>query len=445
MSIMQDDKILANDVLQRHFYKDFQSENGIKFLQIFLIGACHANCEYCYLKKNMKDLYPISIHNIETILNNTQLILNWYIENQFKCNIQIFSAEWLTTPIADKVIDIFYNTFKDSEYKPKALIAPDNMQFLKSEETLAKVENYIEKLHSIGIEFALSASVDGKICEYGRTLVDDVFYDRLKYFVNKYKILPHPMISANNIKDWIANYKWWKQEFGKETVYNMTILEVRNEDWTYANIEDLITFCDFLVDDTFKDLNENKEDMLKYIFHVRKENDLAHFNDCYNPIRFIYNNFTKNVDKFSCSTQNMLSIRAGDLMVAPCHRTHYPLLEFGQYNIENNKITDFNPKNVSLLIAHKYFKRSCLPICEQCGLVGICPGFCMGASYEEYKDILIPQKEVCDMYRAKYVFLIYKYHTMGLLDDLSVLKEYFEEEDIQYFKDLFNSVLEELI
>ena len=123
-------------------------------------------------------------------------------------------------------------------------------------------------MHSIGIALVLSASIDGKYCDFGRTPNSDDFYEKLKNFMNKYHCMPHPMISASNIKYWINNFHWWKEYFGIEIAYGMTILEVRNEDWTLENIQDLITFCDYMVDETFKSLNNNKEEMFKYIFNI---------------------------------------------------------------------------------------------------------------------------------------------------------------------------------
>ncbi|WP_254557672.1 hypothetical protein, partial [Salmonella enterica] len=68
MSTMLDqDRILANDVLERHYYSKFREGKEPKTLEIFLLGACRSNCEYCYLKKHLKDLYPIHLHNYDTI------------------------------------------------------------------------------------------------------------------------------------------------------------------------------------------------------------------------------------------------------------------------------------------------------------------------------------------------------------------------------------------
>lgn len=448
MNTMQENKLLANDILERHYYQYFRSNTDrtkdFRNLEVFLTGACRSNCEYCYLKKHMKDLYPLELQNYKTIIKNFELIIQWYIDNKFNCNLEIFSAEWLTTPLAEEVINIIYDKFKNTEYKPPVVLAADNMQFLKDKEITNKVKSYIEKLASIDIKFALSASVDGKYCDFGRTENSDEFYKNLHSFLEEQHFLPHPMLSANNSAHWIDNFKWWKEEFGIDIAYNMTLLEVRNQDWNEDSINNLIKFCDFLVDETFKELNYDKEEMVKYVFRFPGIKNKTFESDAYNPIRLTNNHFTRNFDIISCSFGRNLSIRVGDLSVAPCHRLYYPLLELGKFNVVDDKIIDFEPTNVSLLAGKQYMKRSCMPICEHCGLVGICPGFCLGASYEEYRNMMVPQMEVCEMYRAKYSFLIYKYSLMGLFDDFSIIEKYTTKETARYLQDLIKSIIEEI-
>lgn len=447
MSTMLDqDRILANDVLERHYYSKFREGKEGKTLEIFLLGACRSNCEYCYLKKHLKDLYPIHLHNYDTIINNLGLILDWYIENNFKCGIEIFSGEWLTTPLADRVIDIFYKKFKDVNdcNKPIRIICADNMQFLKNDEVTAKVEEYIERLRSINIPLIFSCSIDGKYCDDGRTPNDELFYQKLKMMVDKYHWLLHPMVSSSNIDRWIPNFLWIEETFGKEVLYQSTYLEVRDGSWTESSIDSLLQFCDFLMDKAYNDLGKSKEEFLKYIFNIKDDGDDSTAGKAYNPIRVLYNGFIESRDNITCSFGHSLVIRAGDLKMGLCHRTFYEDLELGQYNVENGKITDFIPSNVSLLIGEQYVKRSCLPICEHCGFVGICVGYCFGASYEEYGNLFVPQKEVCDMYKAKFIFIFYKLKTMGLLDDtFKLLSEKTSKEYSRYMQDLINSSLEE--
>ena len=441
----EQDKILANDVLERNYYTRFRK--GMGRIELFLTGACRANCDYCYLKKNQANLYPAKLHKEEVIIANLQKVLNWYVKNEFTCSLDIFSAEWLTTPIAEKVIDCIYNTFSQvpEEKRPKAVLAADNMQFLKDDEVTKKVESYIDKLQSLHIDFPLSASVDGKYCDYGRTENSDEYYKKLSDFLEKHQIYTHPMISSDNIKYQIENRKWWKENFSDRITapHRTFTLEVRDNTWNEESIQHLINYCDYLIDEAYEYFGYDKEKMLRFIFNIPQigveDNHVA----AYNIIGLNRNYTEQNSDFLTCSAYDSLVIRLGDLKVAPCHRLYYPELELGQFNTdeENNILTDFEPKNIALLIAYCHVKRSCLPHCENCKFNGICIGFCNGASFEEYKNPFIPQKEVCDMYRTKLSFLIYKYYTMGLFDDMSCMKDILTPLFVIYLEDLIMDIV----
>ena len=437
------DKQLLNDMLNRHYFSKFKRGEGQ--LELFLTGACKANCDYCYLKKHQKDLYPVNLHNNDIIIKNLQMVLEWYIKNDFCCCLDIFSAEWITTPLADKVIDTIVSTFEKVplEKRPPMISAADNMQFLKSEEYTEKVENYISRLNSIGIKFYLSASIDGKYCDYGRTENSDEYYEKLNNFLVKYNYQVHPMISSDNVKYWIKNYLWWQENFDESIANTIMTLEVRDNTWNTESINHLIRYCDFLIDYTFTNkFNNNKLQFLKYILNIDDSEQLNPKmpRSCYNVIGFNRANIEDNFAYTGCSFSGTLPIRLGDLSIGLCHRTWYPELQIAQMDIKDDEIVGINPINVALLILKTRLSKACLPHCENCKFIGVCPGHCLGASYEEYENLLVPQMEVCQMYRAKYTFLIYKYRKMGLFEEIEKLKDYFSPEYFEYLKDLINTI-----
>lgn len=442
-NVKLEDKKLANDILERKYYKYFRE--GGKGIELFLTGICKANCEYCYLKAHQKELYPTNIHNYDTIINNLKLILNWYKKNHFCCNLDIFSAEWITTPLFDRVLDTFYEAFKDApeNCKPKSILTADNMQFFKDEKLVEKLEWHIARLKSIGIDFCFSISVDGKYCDYGRTENDDEYYKRLNDFMLKYHFRAHPMISSSNISYWIDNYKWWQQTFDKKIADELMTLEVRDGSWTEKSIADLIQYCDFLTDDIFyRRFKGNKKEFLKYVFHLPFEEDGETYEQVpYNVLSFNFNPINANQDAISCSMPGTLMFRVGDLTTHICHRLAYDNLEIGKWNVVNGEIVDFEPTNVSRLLVKTSLKKSVLPHCENCKFNGICIGHCFGASYEEYGNMLVPQKEVCEMYQAKYTFLFYKFIQLGILDELEILSDYFPEKYCKYLIDLISDVV----
>lgn len=445
--IFQDEnKELANIFLNDAYYNSFKK--GKKAIELFLLGKCKANCQYCYLKQH-PELYPNELHDYSLIIANLEKILDWYIDNKFTCKLDIFSGEWLTTPLADQVFDLFENKFSkiDQEYRPRAISMPDNAHFLESEFYTAKVESYIERMAHLNIPVHLSLSVDGYYCDYDRKNHKDDFYKTLNDFCIKHNYGIHPMVSSGNVQHWIENYKWWKNTY-PEISNDIMMLEVRDNSWTPESLQALIDFCDFLFDDKFKEYNYDKEKFLKYIFCLfgrgissKKEDKIYHQT---NPILLRNHGVNLNIDRMSCSTYVNLAIRVADLTVGPCHRLFYPEWIFGKYNIdENGNITDFEPKNVSSLIAYKNIKVSCLPYCEKCLFNNFCLGHCFGASYETLGNPFVPNKEVCNLYKSEITFILYKLHQLNLLDKegLEILQNHMTGIEFQQFYALYQSII----
>lgn len=410
-----DNRILLNDILKRDYYTDFQSINPSKTIEIFLSGKCKSNCDYCYLKKHQNDLFPIELNNYDNIIHNFEIFLNWYIDNEFKCNLDFFSGEWLTTPLCEAIFDLMYNKFINIHEmkRPKIIAMADNAQFIKDKKCTEKIQNYIDKFkNDLNIYIFISVSIDGKYCDYDRVENSDEYYENLFNFMQKNGYQAHPMISSDNIKYWIKNYKWWIENAPIEISQGLMTLEVRDETWTEESISYLLQYCDFFIDyhynNTFK---QDKNQFFNWVFNVNRK--IAD----YNTIQILYNGMFEGRDTINCHFSNtVLCFRMADLTLGMCHRQFYPELLIGKFHVENDKIIDMDEINVSLLILKDNIKRSCLPHCENCNFVGICTGFCAGNSYENYNNSLVPTKEVCDMYIAKFSFLLYKYYTLGLLD-----------------------------
>ena len=445
--VVQEDYKLANDVLERNYYRIFRDPALChnKGLEIILLGSCTANCEYCYWKQYTKDLYPWAVYDENKIIENFRLILQWYKANDFKCEIEIFSGQWLDKPFCQGIFDVIYEEFKDYYYKPD-FVCPDNMQFLKSPEAVQRFQNNKARLDSVGIPFTISCSIDGLECEYGRTPNDDEFYNFLIDFSKQYHMALHPMISSHNAKDWIKNHKWFVENFTEEQINGMTMLEVRDGTWDDDSIEDLIRFCDYLSDWQFERLNYDKRKMLQFIlkYYPTKCSEEDNALSSYNPLTFNFMGIPTGVESPSCTFTKLLMIRALDLALVPCHRQSYDELIYGKFQVDDNKITGLNPHNLAYMIASTHLKRGCLPKCENCYLSEICTGFCFGASYEDFKNPYVPQQQVCRMYKAKFHFLIYKYYSLGIFDLLDT-DPFFEAlsngAQGKWIKDIINEVV----
>lgn len=431
---------LAQNILKTNYFDYFKKGNQ-KSLEIFLLGHCSAQCKYCYLVKH-PELYPQT--DLAIILDHLQLILNWYIENHFINEIDIFSAEWLNIDsFRDKVFTIFYNSFKDSKYKPPLIVIPSNMQFIHNKNSTKKIQEWIDLFKKINIPICISASVDGKYCDDDRTACDDTFYKELYNFLTHNQFLAHPMISSYNVDKWIQNYNWWLKTFPGKISDNLMTLEVRDETWTNESIQNLLEFFNYVIDYKFLHIfNKNKLEFLKYILgiHHNKEYFIP-----YNSIQLFSEDVFNQRDDFTCTVgHSNLTIRVGDLSIPICHRLGYDELLLGKFNVEDNKITTFEVYKPELLIMKTHLKRNCLPHCESCKYIGCCTGFCMGNSYEVCKNPLIPTMEVCKMYKTKINFLISKYLQMGLFEYLPKIKTELGDEVYTYLNDLILDIGQEL-
>lgn len=431
---------VANMMLERIYYKPFRE--GKKDLEIFLLGHCSAQCKYCYLHKYDKLLYPQEYSSPDLILHNYELILKWYIRNHFTNGISLFSAEWLDKKnFCNSIFEITYKIFKASDYRPKEIIIPSNLQFLKNEEITSTIQTWINKIkNDLNIPIFISGSIDGKYCDNDRTSCDDNFYLTCKEFfkINDYRF--HPMVSSLNIDKWIDNYTWWRTEMLKGLPETLMMLEVRDETWDDKSIINLLKFLNYQIDYQFKnDFHEDKKEFLKYL--VKLPNKYNNLYPNYHNIGLNLTNSYNNQDSINCSVNhNCLTIRAGDLAVIACHRQGYEELVLGKYNIENDEISSFDIKRLELFIAYTHLKKSNLPHCENCEYLMLCPGFCLGNSYENYKNPFIPTKEVCEMYKSKFNFLIQKYYNMGLFEYLDDIKNDLPLAGYNYLINLINSI-----
>ena len=439
-----ENKELANNFLTDYYYDQFK--RGKKSIEIFLLGKCKANCQYCYLKQH-PELYPYELNDYNLIIQNLEKLINWYIKNQFYCKIDIFSGEWLTTPLADKVFDLFEEKFSkiEPQYRPKEILIPDNGHFLENSIYLNKVENYIERMKKLQIPLYLSLSVDGYYCDYARKEHKDEFYNTLYDFCLKHNFGIHPMISSDNVQYWIENYKWWREKCPKITK-DFMMLEVRDNTWTSESLNQLIKFCDFLIEDKYSEFNYNKYELLKYIFDLyergNQKEERKYIQNT--PIRLTSKGFHNNLDRVSCAMQHNLCIRMGDLSIGPCHRLFYPEQIFGKYILdENGEILEFEPRNVSSLIVYKNIKINCLPYCEKCLFNNQCLGHCFGASYETYGNPFVPNKEVCNLFKSKITFILYKLYMMDILDEdgLKFIENHYNSTEFKQFKDLYSNII----
>lgn len=416
---------LGNLFLKENFFKNYRKKknvnenfNGVEFI---ISPVCNLGCEYCYIENFGELLYPKEKIDYEEILNNLSKTIDWFIENNFSPEIELFSGEIFAQEIGYKCCELIYNKYKDvsQEKKPTRIIVPTNYTFLLNNYATNRVEKIIQNFKDIGIDFILSASVDGKYMEMNRPFSynytndyysfiphkqrDDDYYDKLFKFNKKYNFGFHPMIYANNMDKWIDNWLWFQDNFKKygfpfDRIY---LLYVRNWEWSDKNIQDFNNFIKFLIQWTF--INIFNEDREGFSYFIIKKG--------YNLLSTPFSVTGRGV---GCAIQSKISVRLADLSVFPCHRLMYPHFKECDF-IKGENLRSF--PNSDLFVAEKTFNAKSQPMCNTCLIKFNCLKGCLGSQYEVNGELFTPIPTVCKLH---YNFI---YTVAKTLREIGVLNE----------------------
>lgn len=400
---------------------DFQRNKGL-LVEFFVTSVCNQNCEYCYLARHGDELYPKEFRNIDTILNNEKIVLEYFLDRNFCISeLDLFSGEIWGMKFGNEVLNIILEYVKKG-LNIKSVMIPSNCSFVLNDNSLKIMQAYIDEFRKYKTELKFSASVEGKYLEdktrpYNNSNINerkksDEFYSKLFNFCVKNSYGFHPMVSAFGIEDWIDNFDWWISMLKKYRldIFNFTMfLEVRNNDWTDDKIRKYLSFLNHVFDYFFLEHYEN--DAEKMI-----NNTILKFTD--GPQNYDLSQICISSKNPSCTIGRSLNIRLGDLSIVPCHRLSYDKFLYGNFKVEDNKIVGVNAKNIQLANKMYYTSVKACHRCDSCEYNLFCMRGCFGSQFETTKDPLLPCDTVCNFFMQKINFVIYKYKTSGVLDAL---------------------------
>lgn len=408
----KDDFYLFQDILYRNYFNDFQQ--GKKQIEFLLNNNCEQNyncikCNNCIdkeLYKNQNIYEPSKTTKIE----NLKTLIDWYVNNNFYCDI-IFNG---CVDYEMNILSIFEylnQVFKTSKNTPKNIYV------------YTKGEN-IEILHSIkniftnsNIEITFIINVNGKYCDKNSNTIN---YNNIINFINTNRCIINASITSQNISSWIENYKWWIEVLTFDNIKKLYLNELLDNSWDYEQIQEYLTFLNFQINlySSFF-----KEDFKEIIFN--KDNIMSFLN-----IQIIDQEFLTNKKYYqNCLFHTALTIDVSTLKIPMCHKLNYPIYHIGEILINKDEKQEnivFSPINLSGTIAKAHLKKSCTPHCEYCNYLNICPKTCYGENFKVSYNPLCPIKESCNLIKAKYNFLIYKFNLMNLMD--------FPEENLSPFQ-----------
>lgn len=402
-------------------------------IEIIVRPECNQKCEYCYIARYGKDLYPLNerVSNEELLKNLDALLYYVFIENDTYVNKwDLFAGDLFYDDLYFNIVDIFYKYLSQLYKKypmvfkklPLSIVTPSNFSFMRNEEKSNKLEEYIKKFAELNCELGFSISTDGIYATDTREQqeLDEEFTNKLFKFVDKYRPSGmHPMISPSNVHNAIKNYDWFRKkyhEFLGETYAPIPMfLEVRNDEWTFENIKDLIELENHMIQDRLEWCNNDIDLLARHLWGPVDIND--HYS------RFYYNDiinlYIKDDEylrqKISCSMQETLHIMLNNLSCPICHRLTYKQFQGGKFLLnDDNRIYDVQPINPSGYLSTKFFPMKNAPRCIHCPYESVCHLGCLGAQYEALGELFIPANSVCQMKQAKINNLVMAYYDMGV-------------------------------
>lgn len=418
MTYEEEQKQLFRSVMRRY-------DKPADAVEFIISSHCNQKCEYCYFYKHGEELYPPEINKKENILRNLPLLLEWLDEEEYAYNkYDVFSGEFFNLPYWEDVLQIFYD-YTVNGGKKRLMTIPTNLSFCMSDEKIKKVEYWIDKIKSCGIDLFLSCSVDGPMelenverGLYSATTKDENnFYDKAFSFVARHAAGFHPMVTREFVKNYKQNYDWWMEQLKK---YDMTLmkehtgkivydipmfLEVRDaEQWDDESLENYRQFLWYIAEKDYNDLHQGNLESFAYHMLDDFTPDIEDFGE-YNNLQPYLIQFPSVFSHMGCTVSRGAMFRVGDLALVPCHRTMYPNFIHGHLivNEEGTKIVDVKPENVLLEVKIKNFNpcRSMLK-CGNCDLKLFCMRGCLGSQYERNKELFSPEEQVCKLMKIKY-------------------------------------------
>lgn len=426
--------------------KDSKSQDLFS-LELYVTPDCNQNCSYCYLCKHKDDLYPKELRKPETILKNIKILLDYLIEKGLNPGrLDLFSGEIWDTQFGYDVLEAVYQALVKG-LKPGMIIIPSNCSFVLKDDSLNMISNYIEKFKEQGVRLCFSCSNDGwyidKMArpfnneeEYELKKGTQAYYDCIFDFCKKQNFGFHPMVSAHGIEYWQENFKWWMDNLIEKDFHvhgSIMFLEVRNDDWTEEKIIHFLKYLNFATDYWINNIfpkiapeNNSKEMFQHWVHHELKSSQLSH----YTPLMIGAEEYFP-----GCTIHRSLVVRLGDLAIVPCHRTSYDEFVGGYFKVENDKIVGVHAENIQVMNQVWLNNMQGSPKCGGCIYSDYCLKGCFGSQFESTGDLLYPCETVCDLYKARFIFLYHKYSKLGVLDEkkdkqmLNIIEKIKDTED----------------
>lgn len=414
--IEEQDIQLLNDILERNYY--FYFKQGIeKGLSLSIYNNNLYN-NSIYVPEE------VIINSIENITNNLNYLLDWYINNQFKCNIYIEDCElWINDEIKDIIFNILMNKFKNYSNLQTIYcsINLSNLAYLNTTFLQAQIDQF----KNIGIDLIFTFTDD---------LIHEKNYTEIFNLCNKYNYFFKLEINLKNLSCLKEIYLYCKNHLSNFQT-QLILFEKESEEWIEEKINQYLNFLKFYIEDLLSIYG--KEEFFKLLISQHQYNI---FNIISLSDKGILNN---SKCSGNCKMYKNLHIIVNNLTISICKKIQYEELIIGYFNIENEKLSQCKPNNISALMIPAHLRRNMTPQCEYCSFIGICPGFCHGDAYYKTLNPLIPLRETCMLRLSKYNFIFYILLALQIFDT-DIFFDVYDKNitNNEYFIKYFINILE---
>lgn len=426
---------IENDIFFKEYLekKFFRSKiEATQKIELIIRPECNQKCDYCYITQHGSELYPLSERRTkEELLKNVDMILE-YLLVQKKVTAwiwDIFAGDLFYDDIWFDIIDLFYKYYSSDFYQNGFLkhhiaqiLLPTNLSFVADDEKIHRFEEQKEKMDKINVKIHLSYSTDGfyAVDSREKKTLSQEWFDKTLSFCAKHEFGVHPMVSYENIDNYINNYNWWIENISKhynnpDFMWSPMFLQVRNDGWTNESIQKYLELLDYMINFRLELFDGNVEQLAEHFAQGEHRDTYLLKTPHADLIRLKATSRESNT--INCSMPNSLTINCANLRINPCHRLTYHIFSAGEFIVENDKIIDIKSlpglSGYLNIVDHNRFLR---PDCIQCRVKDFCMQGCMGAQFECWGDVFKTVPSVCTFLKAHYEFLINKYQELGILD-----------------------------
>lgn len=385
MTIIEQNTILLNDILNRNYYQFFKNNKKSLSLTFFY------NLKYTNLKYIKSFKIPVS--DINKVKTNFINILDWYVSNQFCCDIKIQDEFWLyDLEFSNFIFTTFLDYIKNKNLKCKNIIIKTKLNSILN--NLISFEEIVNTFKTLKVNLIFYPETD--LISLGqRDIIKDTV---LSSFILNNNFILKVVVNPNNFA------RFNQLIFDLLPIYNnnLYIYEESNYGWTdYKNkeyFEFLDNYIDYLDKKYSNKLIENLLNNKISLFSLKDKGILDGSGKCTGE----------------CSFYNSLSILLEDLSINLCPKFQFDDQVIGNYILENDHLIAA-PKHIELISMNVHLKRHSTPHCETCLLLPFCSGCCCKSSYDICLNPIIPVRQFCEMQNQKYGFLFKKLQEKNII------------------------------